>query len=578
MSRIIFNIAAKTDAAGRPSSPNQDNCWVCPDLSRWNQPTDKIVGTDEDVELSEKGALLVVADGMGGMNAGEIASNLVIRGIQKKFSNIPDAILNNEVEIQNFIRDAIDESDVLIKKYAQAHREAEGLGSTIVLLWLLHGKAYCGWCGDSRIYRFNPNNELVRLSHDHSYVQSLVDEGKITEDEAFDHPDGNIISKALGDNGSKADPELRVYDVYQRDVFLLCSDGLCGLLQDSEINEVIQTTCTSSKDSLNALWEKGESLGWSDNATIDLLCVVEGGKPAKGRPDGYPVIARKPVEKKEQKKPQKVSGDNQPTPKNKSPYLYILAFVALCLLGFALYKACGSKTTDESTNHEYNIDTPDNQDDGNAVNNDNQPNDDQDANRQTGRTNDSRNSDEGKTNDGKPTGSSSQQSGSQNNSGNNNQSQSNPTNPNNNPGGKPNQGVIDQINQNNANQNDPQNSQPQEVYPSEGYKNMFNAIKNDYNNAVKAYNTVRQRGYRDSSSDNSVNHFLNNLGRNLNSLLSDRRNYEALSGNDKNLINSFRGFANELRSRYFGFRIGSSSRPGDGNSTGDDVYDNGQKL
>ena len=65
------------------------------------------------------------------------------------------------------------------------------------------------------------------MSHDHSYVQSLVDEGRIPEEEAFDHPDGNIITKALGDNGNKADPELRIYDVYQRDVFLLCSDGLC---------------------------------------------------------------------------------------------------------------------------------------------------------------------------------------------------------------------------------------------------------------------------------------------------------------------------------------------------------------
>ena len=178
MSRIIFNLAAKCDAAGR--SQNQDNYWVCPDLTKWNAPTDKVLGTDEDIELSDKGALLVVADGMGGMNAGEVASQLVIEGIKKKFSKIPDSLLSNEAEIMSFIHSAIVESDESIKKYAKEHREAEGLGSTIVLLWLLNGRAFCGWCGDSRIYRFNPNNELVRLSHDHSYVQSLVDEGKIT--------------------------------------------------------------------------------------------------------------------------------------------------------------------------------------------------------------------------------------------------------------------------------------------------------------------------------------------------------------------------------------------------------------
>ena len=321
MSRIIFNLAAKCDAAGR--SQNQDNYWVCPDLTEWNVPTDKVLGTDEDVELSEKGALLVVADGMGGMNAGEVASKLVIDGIKKKFSNVPDSILTNEAEIMSFIHTAIVESDESIKKYAKEHKEAEGLGSTIVLLWLLNGRAFCGWCGDSRIYRFNPNNELVRLSHDHSYVQSLVDEGKISEEEAFDHPDGNIISKALGDNGNKAEPEIRVYDVYSRDVFMLCSDGLCGLLQDSELNDIISRDCTSSKETLNFLWKEGEKVGWSDNATIDVLCIVDGGKPAKGRPDGYPKIAKKPVDRKDQHKPQIVSGgDNIVAKLLKPPYSF----------------------------------------------------------------------------------------------------------------------------------------------------------------------------------------------------------------------------------------------------------------
>lgn len=74
---------------------------------------------------------------------------------------------------------------------------------------------------------------------------------------------------------------MRVYDIYQRDVFILCSDGLCGLLTDSEINETVESTCTSSKDSLEALWEKGQATGWTDNVTIDILCVSDGGKPAK---------------------------------------------------------------------------------------------------------------------------------------------------------------------------------------------------------------------------------------------------------------------------------------------------------
>ena len=152
MSHIIYNVAAKCDKAGR--SQNQDNYWVCPNLEKIGDISN--VGNDHDIELSAKGALLVVADGMGGMKSGEKASEFVIEGIKKKFSNIPEDILGNDNAIISFIKEAIVESDGIIKAYAKDHRESEGMGSTIVLVWLLGEKAYCGWCGDSRIYCYNP--------------------------------------------------------------------------------------------------------------------------------------------------------------------------------------------------------------------------------------------------------------------------------------------------------------------------------------------------------------------------------------------------------------------------------------
>ena len=547
MSRIIFNLAAKCDAAGR--SQNQDNYWVCPDLTKWNAPTDKVLGTDEDVELSEKGALLVVADGMGGMNAGEVASQLVIEGIKKKFSNIPDSLLSNEAEIMSFIHSAIVESDESIKKYAKDHREAEGLGSTIVLLWLLNGRAFCGWCGDSRIYRFNPNNELVRLSHDHSYVQSLVDEGKITEEEAFDHPDGNIISKALGDNGNKAEPEIRVYDVYSRDVFLLCSDGLCGLLQDTEINDIIQETCTSSKDSLDALWKKGEKAGWSDNATIDLLCIVEGGKPAKGRPDGYPKIARKPVERKDgSNKPQIVSGGENVFAKIlKPPYLYILALVALCLLGLALYNVFGSKGDEDSTNHEYNIEVPENNSntsDESVGNN----GDTHGANTQDGNSQGNHNSTNG--NGGRNNTNSGHQTGNQNNTGNNSHSNGYSQNNNNASAGNSNtqqngnngginQGVIDHLNQNGNNQN-----QHAEQRPSEAYMNLLNSTRNDYNNIKnKVWPVVVREGNIEDTERSQIVNFIKNV---KNLTASDNPSYKNLDAGSKQELSTWLSFARNL--------------------------------
>lgn len=351
MSRLIFNVAAKCDKAGRQE--NQDNYWVCPDLNKWNAPLGTTVGHDEDQTLSDMGALLVVADGMGGMNAGEKASELVIATIKKAFSNIPDGIIGDEESVKTFVFRSIVQSDLAVKDYAKSHPQAEGLGSTIVLLWLLGGKAYCGWCGDSRIYRYNPNNELVRLSHDHSFVQGLVDDGKISEEEAFDHPDGNIVTRSLGDNGDQAQPEVVVYDICERDVFLLCSDGLCGLLQDKEIEEIISKNCSSTKDALSDLWKAGTEAGWSDNATIELLCVVEGGIRPKGVAVGYPkkkIVPRQP----------KTGGKNHPKSGSSSndggskggifsaPYMYLIVFCALLAVGASLWFTLSNSGNDKA--------------------------------------------------------------------------------------------------------------------------------------------------------------------------------------------------------------------------------------
>lgn len=526
MSRIIFNLAAKCDRAGR--SQNQDNYWVCPDLTKWNAPLEKIVGTDEDVELSDKGALLVVADGMGGMNAGEVASKLVIEGIKKKFSNIPDSILTNEAEISSFIHSAIVESDESIKQYAKEHKDAEGLGSTIVLLWLLNGRAFCGWCGDSRIYRFNPNNELVRLSHDHSYVQSLVDEGKITEEEAFDHPDGNIISKALGDNGNKADPEIRVYDIYSRDVFMLCSDGLCGLLQDSELNEIISRDCTSSKETLNSLWNEGEKAGWSDNATIDVLCVVDGGKPAKGRPDGYPVIAKKPVDNKGQNKPQIVSGgDNALAKILKPPYLYILAFIAVCILGIALYTTHSTKESENSSNYEYNVDPPVN---GNAAENSSSGNTDTPGKVQTS------------TGGKKPGGSSPEKPAKPQKpssvSGDETPAQV-PSSAS--PSGGGLQGVLDQYN------GISQGEQPQATYPSDDYLRVWEKNEDIYYAAKKSWGKVKSENQILRPWYNDIYDFYMFIDENIKNLQSDKNNYDAMPPQRKSIINEYKKLRDDIK-------------------------------
>lgn len=284
---MVFNIAEICDKAGR--SVNQDNFWVCPDVAAFIAGGSVAADGAADVVLSDKGALLVVADGMGGMNAGEVASQIVVDSLKRSFSDLDSVALDDSGSVKDFIRQAIVEADGEIKKYAAAHPETEGMGSTVVLAWLLGETVYVGWCGDSRAYCYNPANGLVRLSHDHSYVQELVDSNKISEEHAFNHPNSNIITRSLGDSGEKARPEVREYPLHSDDMFLLCSDGLCGLLRDEEIESILSRNRRSVEDSLNALWRRGQEEGWTDNVTIELAKVASGGIKPTEEPEGYDI-------------------------------------------------------------------------------------------------------------------------------------------------------------------------------------------------------------------------------------------------------------------------------------------------
>ena len=275
---LIFRMAARCEAAGRPN--NEDNYQVDENLAdeHWGFTADK------EISLSDKGALLVVCDGMGGMNAGEVASAIAVATIKEWFAaeRLTDKILESSTTIQRYIVDAIQAADAAIKNDGKDNPEHEGMGSTIVLAWLLGQKVYIGWCGDSRAYRFNSKLGLVRLSHDHSYVQELVDAGKLTEDLAFDHPNNNIITRSLGDTRGKAQPDTKVYDLCNEDIILLCSDGLCGCLRDREIEDVIKQHQTSMQECRDALWDADEAAGWHDNVTIALAQVISGGATETG--------------------------------------------------------------------------------------------------------------------------------------------------------------------------------------------------------------------------------------------------------------------------------------------------------
>jgi serine/threonine protein phosphatase PrpC len=224
---------------------------------------------------------------MGGMSAGAIASDLAVKTVKERFSadRLTSQVTATPETIEQYIREAITAADDAIKEAGQQNSEWEGMGSTIVLAWLIGENVHVGWCGDSRAYRYNSAFGLERLSRDHSYVQELVDSGKLSEALAFDHPDSNIITRSLGDTRQPVKPDVKSFPLCTDDIILLCTDGLCGVLRDSEIETVLAENSDTMENCRKALWTASKKAGWTDNVTVALCRIVSGGRTVKKTPE-----------------------------------------------------------------------------------------------------------------------------------------------------------------------------------------------------------------------------------------------------------------------------------------------------
>lgn len=275
MSAIKFKIAAKTDV-GRVRKNNEDNLQAACDLT--TAPMKWV--NDMECNLGNKGALLVVADGMGGMNAGEVASEIAINTVKEFFSpeKITADVLGSKVGIETFMKKSITEADKRIKADAKANPEHKGMGTTIVIGWLLNDTLYVAWCGDSRAYIYNRVNGLRQISKDHSYVQTLVDKGKITHEEAFDYPDSNIITRCLSDSEQKARPDTLAHPIaiHNGDIILLCTDGLSGMIRDHEIEQILAENEHNLSVCTDKLIEAACEASGQDNITVALCQITSG--------------------------------------------------------------------------------------------------------------------------------------------------------------------------------------------------------------------------------------------------------------------------------------------------------------
>ena len=205
--------------------------------------TGKVRDHNEDsvviTENLNKEILLTVADGMGGHNAGEVASSIAITHIGKRFREL--STVGNKEDAINWLRETVSEVNTLINNYTIDHPESSGMGTTLVLALVTNDFLLFGNIGDSSGYVIK-NHKLQKITINHTLVNMLVKSGELTEEEAKNHPRKNVLMRALG---SAKSVELDIFDV-ETDVdgILLCSDGLTNMLDDDQISKVLSEDLT----------------------------------------------------------------------------------------------------------------------------------------------------------------------------------------------------------------------------------------------------------------------------------------------------------------------------------------------
>ena len=268
---MYISIAATTHP-GHHRDNNEDAFAFCPDLTRPDfhfsssqQPTLH----SQPSTLHSLGSLLLVADGIGGFNAGEVASAIALQSVAKTFTAeaATQAAATPEGATQ-LLRQAVRQADEAINQHIIDDFHTVGMGTTIVLAWVLPHETHVAWCGDSRCYAYTPQDGLRALTHDHSYVQQLVDNGEITPQEALTHPDNNIITHALGDVDCPPEPEVTTLPTQPDPTRILCTDGLCGYLTDSDIEQTVRTHHHTPKQCSDALLQLALRAGGYDNIAI----------------------------------------------------------------------------------------------------------------------------------------------------------------------------------------------------------------------------------------------------------------------------------------------------------------------
>lgn len=234
-----------------------------------NSDKGKVRDNNEDAfayeSLSPTAYFAVVCDGMGGANAGNVASEYAVRVI-KEYLLRSYRMGMSSVQIENIMRSAVYSANTAVYEAADKDESLRGMGTTVVLLLVDGTTGYVLHIGDSRAYCYS-SGSLSQLTVDHSVVQNMIDSGEITPDEAKIHPSKNIITRALG-VANEVHSDLDFIDLNAGDVMLLCSDGLSNYVSPEEISRILESF---DQDVASRLIDKANAGGGGDNITAVVI-------------------------------------------------------------------------------------------------------------------------------------------------------------------------------------------------------------------------------------------------------------------------------------------------------------------
>ncbi len=226
---------------------------------------------EDSLDSAPELGLAVLADGMGGYEAGEVASEIAVRQVMERLKRSGTEKLKNRKEAREILARAVTAANLAILDYARRHPEYRGMGTTLVAAARAGATLTLAHVGDSRAYRWR-QHRLEQLTRDHSVLQELLENKLCTPEQARFYPNRNLVTRALG---VQEDMDVDIRQVMARpgDVYLLCSDGLSDMLEDREIAGLLLHSQANLKEAANQLIGAANRRGGADNISVILLRV-----------------------------------------------------------------------------------------------------------------------------------------------------------------------------------------------------------------------------------------------------------------------------------------------------------------